>query len=916
MTNTPQSDRRDDIPTFKEDIPYIPRNSDLEMSRRISAGHYCCLLGSPKSGKTRALCKIKDEVSLRDDWRCEYVSLKATNLVNARNAFNWYFELIKNIGRPFNIDTRHTFNSRKRDSYIQSDSLTTHDILYDFINELLLEQVTSLKIVILIDDIEKIDEFARDENERGHYLNEFSRGFFRIINRCYNEALREGETDEYRFRRIQFVFSGNILAERLEVFSESTDTNHFRISTIEPVELGSFSIETIEENEELHRLLKQKADASTRELRFVFSKMQDNSALVIIAISILSDNPHSELSEIMPKIERACDTYLGSYKSEDNSVEAETIEIEESADMESVETSPSHQNSTDKVSNNKASEDFLSTETTSTTKIEANLDIADSRSPSSNGLGRKFLLPLIFLIVTLVSGTLVNVFANIVSEEEQWRYWIIPQSAWQRLMLIGLIGLIAIIFLAVEIQLGLLVTDAIYYNRIRNKIEATWSCILRKLSSAHRKMGELGREFLSHPLRKLSAYVLLGCLTVFFVVRAHPPNTRVRALVLPHRSEAYFSTESQKILEDADSRLNQLELLQRALINASESNSFQKKKGEIPIIRRSVKQSMPILALQHVYDQISESQNFEVDEAESFGIFDVSEGSDDEGNDIAAVVGSDADRIVILRRNGHLIDSFDADQNKLKDIKVTNSGRFVITAGLETIKVWDSESRNIEKSYKEIAWEEGTQQVIQAIQLSKDEQLLVGISDKGDLKAWQIDPTKLEVKKEIFPSAWNIIKYDSTSAIPNIRVQASKNCLAVSASVENNVEDRLKVIRLKDIENGTESSYSLLGEALGKFKDFLPAAIDIDKQDRFIVVAGEKRNEGRSVEPEIKIIPLHTQTGKICEPHSPQAVPNIQWIGNSNAGPIVDARLSRNSERLFVMYKDGFFKVYDSTQQL
>ena len=220
-------------------IPYLSKPSDTRLSESISSGSYCCVYGWPESGKTQSLNVAKEEFSKKTGYECAYVSLDS--LASSYDAFHWYVKLSKHIGNSLSIEDTEQFklffDTDTRGSFLSRYRLP-RDILYNFIESVVLKELPSEKIILFIDDLDKAEDFRLKEEERN--LEGFEQDFFKVIHGCYQESLREqGELEN--FRRIQFVLAGAIPLPTLKKLSNEYFGNEF----LKLIPLEDFSFEQI-----------------------------------------------------------------------------------------------------------------------------------------------------------------------------------------------------------------------------------------------------------------------------------------------------------------------------------------------------------------------------------------------------------------------------------------------------------------------------------------------------------------------------------------------------------------------------------------------------------------------------------------------------------------------------------------------
>ncbi|MEM8503668.1 MAG: hypothetical protein AAF716_11015 [Cyanobacteria bacterium P01_D01_bin.1] len=904
------------------DFFHIPRNTDSRLIQNIELGNYCCLIGPPQSGKTRLVNIGRKEFERRSNCRCASISLR--DLTTEFDPFRWYLQLVSTIGSQLGIRTQAYFTTSKRASYTRAP-LTAGDILYDFFDELLLPQVPLSQIIVFIEDIESIDTFISNYPERD--LGGFKQSFFKVIRRFYTEANSEKLSERglaNHMSRIQLVLSGAISGKELQDLTTTQGSGNLRTSFVKLLEIERFSLNSIEEDEVLLRSIKEKADIGTRDLREVFSITNGHPALTIKSISILSENSHRKLEDILPIIYDEYRKYVlscNAYSKRTGSAHPLLGGALSNASIlnERRPNTPAYSKSSSISSGESINSGTQSQSHSNYPRRSKGTTIEGAPATTRNGINKKrnnriwfFTVVVAFAFITVALAIIPSLIATV--------FWLfisegpIPRFLWPTLISL----IIADIVLAII---------CVYLNNIISNdasLEKTQQSLGNLKGKSGRFIGRIGGFFAAAFSRRFRSFWLVFLfLTALTGVVAIPgiTNSFGPALIHPGPAKGSLAREAKRLLHDfqrGSSDRSQVSLLQEALINASKADKLRRRVDGI-IYRKGEEHSASLLALQYIYDRTSESQNFKASDTETIGIFDISEGNAYEGNDIAAVVGSNSGEVVILKRDGTLIPSFDADQGKITDIKVTNDGRFVITAGVGSVKIWNTEATDIEGSGEKIDWVESGEQrpTISAIQLLEDEGLLVGLSNEGNLKAWSIDLTSPQTLGGVRPvfgqDGISIQVHNDSQFIPGGRMRSSEECVAVSARVRNNASDKLKTLSIDAIADGT-----VIKEQKGIFslsesfpEEFYPAAVDISRDSRFLVVAGGlgDPSDGDPIE-KIEIIPLSTQEESgFCKPLS-QPLQNVVWPELNNMSSIVDVRLSRNGRRLFVMYGDGSFLVY------
>ena len=705
---------------------------------------------------------------------------------------------------------------------------------------------------------------------------------------------------------------------------------------------------------------------SSRELREVLSETGGHCMLTVAAIKIWAQSAHISKEELKVRLLAVCRSYVlnikrylskleesdwihypifaEALKTEYKDDSANNEEVDNDEPLETTQDKPSEspvESANDQVERESSSEKGptnFPVEDESTRKILE--EIPDATQSSSNNKGsvrenslqnknpniwlKNFCVIVVPTVFLMVGAFFVNILSTVLTEavleDGQW--------SWSNLLLLD--RKVAFAGTLICFMLTCIPVAIVHYSGNDRDFNNTRESVIEMyrripIFLKHHLWNPI-EVFVKSPRYKWVRWVLLIIICIFTVVHLHQPTqTWAKAVLQPSRQEASLNQRAKENLEnfqDVQSGTTQVEVLERALVIADESDSFQNLKTNVNFFlfwrSKADMGVVPRLALQYIYDRINEFKNFQPSSNSdgSVGLLAVGESyQDNEGTDGGPIydtaVSISKREVALLRGNGELISPFNTSQNGIEDLKfarLEDGRRIVMTAGLGEIKAWDLGIQNIEEELGTVKWggvaeEEGAVSPgIYAVQLLEN-RLLTALSATGYLKIWELNPNSFSTGGQPPIAEEQVQDYTGeTSDTINNHIRSSDHCLAISGYLDNQ-EERLQIWPIDKIKDGS------LSDPVSIPIDYKPTSIDINGEGSLLAVAGELKNESDVVLTKIELIALNAVENRCTLKYAPDR--RIQILTDEESSlSISDVRLSADSKKLFVMYANGSFDVY------
>jgi hypothetical protein len=203
--------------SLSNDAPtYIVRQADSELYQALKTGQFCYILNSRQMGKSSLLVHTRYCLE-QQGYACHTIDLTKIGSENI-TPLQWYKGIVTELWRGFNLIGK----LRLKSWWQETENISLLQKLSQFIESVILANVTAEKIFIFVDEIDSILglDFPVDD-------------FFALIRFCYNQR-----ANNPAYRRLSFALFG--VATPSDLIQDKSRTP-FNIGTA--IDLGGFTLE-------------------------------------------------------------------------------------------------------------------------------------------------------------------------------------------------------------------------------------------------------------------------------------------------------------------------------------------------------------------------------------------------------------------------------------------------------------------------------------------------------------------------------------------------------------------------------------------------------------------------------------------------------------------------------------------------